>query len=259
MFTVIVPTHNRPLLLQRTLDSLIAQTYTDFQVIVVDDAATYLPPYEKLLALQNRYTYVIRSGAKGPAVSRDMGLQLARSRYVLFLDDDDTLEPTHLQALADAIGDRSPELLFCDFKVCNEDRTVQPPRWISTAPVSIADATQDSIYVRNRIPNSCLTYRRDLLDGVCNDGTLIIYEDWDFLLQAVAGRTLEYLPINSVTIHKSQADAADNMRRGNTHDEKIVEVMLYLYRKYPAPNLQTRLARQSLMASVGVALDLDAC
>jgi hypothetical protein len=82
-----------------------------------------------------------------------------------------------------------------------------------------------------------------------------IYEDWDFLLACLKGRQLKHIPVSSVIIHKSVADAPENMRRGNTRDDLIVEAMLYLYKKYPAPNAATRLERQSLMASAGITIN----
>ena len=255
MFTVIVPTHMRPELLSRTLQSLIAQTYTQFTVVIVDDAASHIPPYAELQALQGRYTYIIRSGIAGPAESRNMALSLVRSKYVLFLDDDDSLEPEHLQSLANHIGSSSPEILFCDFKIYNEDRTTSPPTHLSIGAFSIADVTKDSIYIRNRIPNSCLVYRSDVVAKVLYETQMQIYEDWDFLLACLKGHKLKHVPVSSVIIHKSIADAPENMRRGNTRDDLIVEAMLYLYKKYPAPNAATRLDRQSLMASAGITIN----
>lgn len=257
MFTIIVPTHERPLLLRRTLQSLIAQTYTDFTVIIVADAATYIPPYEEMLALQGRYIYVVRSGVPGPAESRNMGLALATSRYVMFLDDDDTFEPTHLEALARQIGDKSPAMLFCDFKVCYENRSTNPPTVESIQTIALADVSQDSLYVRNRIPNSCLVYRRDVVARIRHVTDLIIYEDWDFLLAALRGHQLRHVATSTVVIHKSPATTPENQRRGNTRDDLIPATMLHLYRKHAAPNKQTRLARQALMASAGVNLGLE--
>lgn len=258
MFTIIIPTHDRPLLLTRTLQSLAAQTCQDFKVVIVSDTAGYLPPYQELGKFEQRFDYVLRcSGTPGPAASRNLGLAIADSEYILFLDDDDTYRPDHLARLKERLLRDKPELLFCDFQIQNEDRTVFPPTPLPGGqPVSIADVTFDSVYVRNRIPNSCVAYRRDVLEGVRNETDLIIYEDWDFLLAALHGRSLVHYAIDGVVIHKSQATAPENMRRGNSRDDKIVEVMLQLYRKHPAPNMETRLARQALMAGAGVVLDL---
>jgi glycosyltransferase involved in cell wall biosynthesis len=100
MFTIIVPTHDRPALLARTLRSLSAQTWSDFTVVVVSDSARYVAPYAELQALEGRYVYVLRSGSPGPAASRNMGQRLADATYLLFLDDDDSFEPQHLAVLA---------------------------------------------------------------------------------------------------------------------------------------------------------------
>lgn len=257
LFTIIIATHDRPLLLKRTLQSLIDQTCQDFRVVVVSDSASYLPPYPELAALDGRFVFMIRSGQPGPAVSRDMGMAVADGEYIIFLDDDDTFRPGHLAALQQRLQQDRPELLFCDFQVQQEDRTVSPPRALNCQSLSIADVTFDSVYVRNRIPNSCVAYRRDVLAGVRNDTELIIYEDWDFLLAAMAGRSLVHVATDTVVIHKSAATAPENMRRGNSRNENVVPVMLLLYRRHAAPNMQTRLARQALLASAGVVLDLS--
>ncbi|TFW17128.1 glycosyltransferase family 2 protein [Duganella callida] len=259
MFTVIVPTHARPLLLRRTLQSLIAQTYQEFQVIVVDDSGAYVPPYAEMAAMPGRYTYIIRSGVNGPAESRNMALDLVRTPYVIFLDDDDTFEPGHLAALAKHIGNGKPELLSCDFSVINEDRTQNPPQFLSRDQVSTAAVTAASVHVINRIPNSCLIYRRDVVEKLRYATDMIIYEDWDFLLAALKGRTLRHVATGGVNIHKSKADAPENMRRGNTRDDLIVQTMLDLYRKHRAPDQATRQARLQLMQQAGVTITLDQC
>jgi GT2 family glycosyltransferase len=67
MFTIIIPTHDRPQLLKRTLESLIAQTCQDFKVVMVSDTPGYLPPYQELSQLDKRFDYVLRStGVPGP-------------------------------------------------------------------------------------------------------------------------------------------------------------------------------------------------
>lgn len=259
MFTIIIPTHDRPVLLSRTLQSLIAQTWQDFQVIVVDDSASYIPPFAEMAALQGRYTYIIRSGEKGPAVSRNLALDLVKTRYVIFLDDDDTFEPGHLASLAAHIGAGAPELLFCDFHVVHEDRTQAPPRLLARDPIAINGVTTDNVHVLNRVPNSCVVYRADVVAGVRYATDMIIYEDWAFLMECLKGRQLRHVAVGGVNIHKSKADAPENMRRGNSRDDLLVETMLHLYKQYQAPNMETRLARQALMAANGVPLLLEQC
>ena len=256
VFTIIIPTHERPLLLHRTLESLAAQTYRQFTAVVVADSSMYLPPHQDLATLPD-YVYVLRGGQSGPATSRNMALDLVRSEYVIFLDDDDTFEPGHLQSLADILGRSRPDILFTDFKVIEEDRISFPPQRLNESALSIADVTVDSVFVRNRIPNSALVYRRKVVDAVRFDAALPIYEDWDFLLSCLKRHKLTHAPIDSLCIHKSYVAGVENQRRGNTQDEQIIPVMLALYKRHQAKNMATRLARQKLMADAGMALPIE--
>jgi len=70
------------------------------------------------------------------------------------------------------------------------------------------------------------------------------------------GHKLVHFATDTVVIHKSAATAPENMRRGNSRHDLTVEVMLQLYRRHPAPNMETRLARQALLAGGGIELDL---
>lgn len=259
MFSIIVPTHDRPELLARTLRSLSAQTWRDFTVLVVSDSPRYVAPYAELQALEGRYVYVLRSGRPGPAASRNLGQRLADAPYLLFLDDDDTFEPDHLARLAGVLQTSQPPLLVSDFQVCNEDRTHSPPRPLSRGEVSLADADTASVFVRNRIPNSCIAYRRDILAGITHAEDLDLYEDWDFLLQCLRTHRLTHAAGNGVVIHKSNSDAPQNMRRGNGNDDKILAAMLSLYQRHPAPNISIRNKRQALLAGAGISVSLDQC
>jgi glycosyltransferase involved in cell wall biosynthesis len=257
LFTIIIATHDRPLLLKRTLESLIAQTCQNFKLVIVADSSAYIPPYQELQAFTGRFVYIIRSGVNGPAESRNMGLAVTSSDYVVFLDDDDTFKPDHLQNLVDSLTPARPALLFCDFQVQDEDRTVYPPTPLSSATVSIADVTVDTTYVRNRIPNSCLAYRGDVLADIRYDTDLVLLEDWEFLLACLKGRGLVHAAFDSVVIHKSAATAPENLRRGNTRNEELLRTMLQIYKKHPGPSMEIRQARQGLLAQAGVALDID--
>lgn len=246
-FTVVIATHKRPLLLQRALRSLVAQTFQDFFVIIVDDAAEFLPPFPELKQLQGRYAYLIAPSLQGPGESRDMAIKLAQSDYVLFLDDDDTYQPQHLHHVAQLIEGKADKVYFTDFTVIHEDR--QPnalPQTLSEQRMSVSAASKAHIFVRNRIPNCCLVYPLAGIRGKTHDTSLVVYEDWDYLLQCLAELELEHISTDTVNIHKCKPTSESNQRRGNQGSHLALQATLRVHARHPAPTPAVAQARVAL-------------
>jgi glycosyltransferase involved in cell wall biosynthesis len=93
--TIVIPTHDRPLLLQRAVASALAQTTTDIEVIVVDDASA--EPV-RVQARDPRLRVFRNQRSLGVSAARNVGLEHARGRWITFLDDDDELLPDMVQA-----------------------------------------------------------------------------------------------------------------------------------------------------------------
>ncbi len=246
-FTIAIATHKRPLLLQRALRSLVAQTFQDFFVIIVDDAAEFLPPYPELKQLDGRYAYLIAPTLQGPGESRDMAVKLANSDYVLFLDDDDTYQPEHLHNVAQLIEGKSEKIYFTDFTVIHEERQSNSlPQHISEQRMSVAAADKAHIYVRNRIPNCCLVYPLAGIRDKTHDHTMVVYEDWDYLLQCLAQLELEHISTDTVNIHKCKPTNESNQRRGNQGSHLALQATLRVHERYPAPTPAIAQARIAL-------------
>ena len=256
LFTIIIAAHGRPWLLGRTLKSLLDQTCQDFFVIVVADEALSPPPYEELKGLAGRYLYILRSGVPGPAESRNLGLELTKTDYVVFLDDDDTFEPNHLAALAEQIDPARPQIAYCSFKLVDEDREAIPPKILKVSAAYIGSVNPSSHLIRGIIPNSCLVFSTSITKNIRFDSSLVIYEDWDFLLEAMKIAELTYINVNSVLIHKSWGETMANQRRGSSHNDRLVEQTLLIYRKHPAPE-EIRKARQNFFLDAGLTLPLE--
>jgi len=100
-FTVIIPTYNRCELTLRAVDSVLAQSLTDFQLILVNDGST--DGTEELAdRYRNRLIYLEQKNL-GVSAARNLGIKAADSPYIAFLDSDDCWFDTKLQAHADFI------------------------------------------------------------------------------------------------------------------------------------------------------------
>ena len=126
LVSIIIPTYNRAHLIGETLDSVLAQTYTNWECIVVDDGST--DGTEKLLAAycekDSRFQYHHRPNnrPKGANACRNYGFELSKGEYVNWFDDDDVMEnkfiETHLNILIKQIF----KVTICRLKVFKNNK-----------------------------------------------------------------------------------------------------------------------------------------
>jgi len=94
--SVIIPAYNTSQYIAATVKSVLAQTYTSYEVIVVNDGSPDTPAMERALApFRDRILYVVQENG-GISAARNTALALARGRYVALLDSDDAWEPDYL-------------------------------------------------------------------------------------------------------------------------------------------------------------------
>lgn len=117
-FSVIVPCYNCAKLLQRGLESLEAQTFTNFEVIFVDDCSTdgtysFLQDYCRHGKIDARVMSMEKNS--GPGRAREVGVSAARGAYVAFMDSDDWFEIGFLETVAEVLNNIHYDIIFFDF------------------------------------------------------------------------------------------------------------------------------------------------
>jgi glycosyltransferase involved in cell wall biosynthesis len=98
-FSIIIPTYNRASLVPIAVQSVLNQTFSDFEIFVIDDGSTdntkeVLAQFES----DSRFKYIFQENAQESA-ARNHGLRLAQGKYACFLDSDDYFLPNHLEIL----------------------------------------------------------------------------------------------------------------------------------------------------------------
>ena len=104
--SVIIPTCNRARFLRLAIESVLNQTFQDFEIIVIDDASNDDTPTMMETLSDTRIRYLRQGSKKGQGATRNAGIREARGEYIALLDDDDEWLPTKLQkqvALLDAL------------------------------------------------------------------------------------------------------------------------------------------------------------
>ena len=105
LFSIIVPAYNAERYLPECLASVDAQTFRDYEVIIVDDGST-----DETSCIADTYAQskcnvtVLHRENEGPLLARRAGLKISRGQYAVFVDSDDGLHPEALQCIYDAIA-----------------------------------------------------------------------------------------------------------------------------------------------------------
>ena len=257
-FSVLMATHLRPKLLRRALASLQAQTFQNFETIVVADAWDGDSALAAAELLRPADRFLKRNGAPGPALSRNAALDLARGEWVVFLDDDDSFLPDHLQTVHAHAQDPTGQLLFSDCAIVTEDRSLPDIPTLSRQHLSLIGNNPDALWIKNFIPNHALVYRRSLLSDDCRfDAHLASQEDWDFLLAVLSRAMPRPFAGGGAVMHKDYVNPGT--RRGTQADSNnstVVLDFLHSYRRWPAPTKALKAQRQALLKDVGLDLPL---
>jgi glycosyltransferase involved in cell wall biosynthesis len=132
-FTIVIPCFNRQADLQIAIESCRAQTFGDFELVVIDDGSK--EPLEDICKEfgDDRIKYHRNPTNRGVSYCRNIGIDLATGQYISFLDSDDVYLPDRLKALDRCIGEAAtpPSMIFhrqCRLLAPNEAGTIVPAR-----------------------------------------------------------------------------------------------------------------------------------
>lgn len=215
--SVIIPAYRRADFTNQTVASVARQTFTDYEIIVVDDGSGddivrdyQFPPSVRLIRRETNSGH--------PSVPRNEGIRAARGRYLAFLDMDDIWLPEKL-ATQVALLDARPEVgvTFCHYQEVDEVQHLlakqRPPTRVT------GDALRQMLnFCFIRTPSQTLI-RRTALEaaGVFDEG-IFGGEDWDLWLRLAAGTQFHADPTCAVLYRRSPSQLSRNrlrMRLGN--------------------------------------------
>ena len=237
--SVIVPAYKVTPYIAETLESIFAQTYRDFEVIVVNDACPDSQGLEMALEpYRGRIRYLRHARNAGPSATRNTGIRASRGRLIAFLDGDDLYEPDYLEVQTGILQNNpGADVVYGSALLFGDDPCVGMPVSAfrpSRGPVTVSSLLRDQVTV---LIQSLV--RREILFRVgLFDEQLRKCEDFDLWLRIVkAGGTIIYhsRPIAKYRVRTDSASAdtvdmcrhrigvADKMEREMdlTDDERV--------------------------------------
>jgi glycosyltransferase involved in cell wall biosynthesis/LmbE family N-acetylglucosaminyl deacetylase/uncharacterized coiled-coil protein SlyX len=182
--SVIIPTRNRPTMLEEAVRSVLTQLYRDFEVIVVNDGGEDI---RELVGSWNReanVVYLEHAERKGVAAARNTALRAARGRYVAYLDDDDVFYPDHLETLVGYLETGQHQVAYTDAHEVLQ--TWVPDRYVKVGErlAYSCDFDRRRLLISNYIATLNIVHRRDILEETgLFDEELESHEDWDLWIR----------------------------------------------------------------------------
>lgn len=184
IFSVIIPTYNRAGLLKRCIESVLAQTFSDWEAIVVDNYSE--DNTEEVVNSFNdpRIVYVKNHNYGVISVSRNKGIEISKGGWICFLDSDDIWLPNKLESMLPYFSDY--DLIYHDLRYNIPSKKIFERGKTRFYQIKESSAA----YVLQRgdpISPSCACVSRNTIGETrfSEDRTLIAVEDYDFFLQLV--------------------------------------------------------------------------
>ncbi|MCW6035355.1 glycosyltransferase [Spirulina subsalsa FACHB-351] len=180
LVSVVIPTYNRAYILERTIQTVLSQTYQNFEIIVVDDASTDNTPQLMKRWADSRIQYIRYEPNRGVCVARNIGMNTAQGEYIALLDSDDQWSSQKLEKQLSGFNKPEVGAVYCwsyFIGIFNEIKRLR----ISEARGNL----RENLLYRNFIGSaSTIMFKREVLEkGIYFNPELPFCEDWDFFIQ----------------------------------------------------------------------------
>ena len=228
LVSIIIPTYNRADLIERSVKSVLNQTYDRIELIVVDDGSTDNTVEVLQDYIQSEKIRYVKKENGGCASARNRGISEATGTYLAFLDSDDTYRPDAIKNLADALSNSDADFVFSPvIEIYPDQREVKNYPVAKDHPENFAaeHLVNTNVYI-----HACL-FNRDILNREQMDESMHYNEDSDFLQRVAINFRAVYCPEPTVNHYHHHDNKSKNRLA-------ILNALLYSLNKvrlnYPA-------------------------
>lgn len=209
LISVIMPCLNGEQHLEAAIGSVLNQTFSDLELVVVDNGSTDRTP-EIVQSLRDRRIRALALAARGVSGARNLGVRKARGEFVAFLDSDDTWNPDFLEKMHGALAsDQEAVLAYCGW----QNVGLPGPRGEPFVPPDYErEDKAAALLVGCRWPiHACLTRRSTIMNAGCFSTELTIGEDYLLWMEvAASGRIIRVPEVLAQYHHHDGVQATGN-------------------------------------------------
>lgn len=228
LVSIIIPLYNAEKYISETLDSVLSQTYKNWECIIVDDGSTDL---SKVIVTEyckkdKRFQYHWQIN-KGASAARNKGFELSKGEYIQHLDADDIIMPEKIQSMLEAylnLTDRV--ILYCDM-ILGAHNNIYQQLPLRFSPDLGHDVTFDDMYKRYALDFGvtpvCFLFPRHVIKDIRWDTGLGPGEDMDYFLQLLDKQYLfRFFPEVLVIYRNTPASYSKSMSKSFRSSYKVL-------------------------------------
>ncbi|MBO4602727.1 MAG: glycosyltransferase [Salinivirgaceae bacterium] len=246
IISVIIPTYNRAAFLPKAIESVLAQTYTDWELIVVDDGSTDNTREVVSKYSDKRITYIYQENSERSA-ARNNGIAHAKGNYICFLDSDNYMLPNRLEKIVECIAsENKTACYYTDIEYVNEQRGSKTLKMGKTYqfPMDVDLLIQDIIAT----PQICCA--AEILRNHQFNPQLSIGEDMELLFRITNKYPLIYIPNQATVVeveHEGRSVAFANKSKASEMELKTLKFMFS--KSHPANYASRKMKNRRLSIS----------
>lgn len=248
--SVVIPAYNAAGMVADCLNSVLAQSYKGFEIILVNDGSPDTEALEYALRPFGSGVCYVKQTNRGPSAARNAGILRARGKYVAFLDSDDTWLPDHLgEQMAMLLNNPSLDLVYADSVLVKDGVRVGHAFGLEPQhpPVTFEKLLTEECTVGT---SSTVALRQALIDGGLFDEYLRCCEDFDLWLRmAFDGARMDY----HSGLHVRHNLSGESLS-GNHYAMKRARIEVY---QKTASTLQVSAAQRELIRSLVVKAEAE--
>lgn len=183
LVSVVIPTYNRLESLASAIKSVLAQTYENYEIIVVNDGGIDVSSVIKSFN-SNKIRYFNHESNRGVSAARNTAIKAARGKYIAYLDDDDQYFPNHLQVLIEGLIDGAYKVAYSNSYEIRQKLIENNYVTLDEKIAHQNDFDKERLLICNYIPTLNIMHERDILDETgMFDEQLETHEDWDLWIR----------------------------------------------------------------------------
>lgn len=189
LISIIIPVYNAELTLERCLNSVIAQTYKNWEAIIVDDGSTDLSAQicEKFKNADNR-VYYIKQQNLGVSEARNNGINKAQGKYISFLDADDYLESNYFETMQNVMKKESTDICICQNYNVTPNFNIDCTKLFTKIPKQITTIKSNEYDFFSPLSHWTVwgvLYKKEIIGDLSFRKDLFVGEDTYFLSEAI--------------------------------------------------------------------------